>query len=314
MSVPELRCSDGAAEAGEAMAGSAPLSAGWLALEQGGPWGAKAFTASHLPAAVGRALEGRAGDHGVRPVLIRRPGRHPDRAVADAGPRRVLVAHALPGASWLLTGLLRDPADLLDLDWAAVAAGDRDAVVGSLPGLVPEVRPQLLVCTNGTRDLCCATLGRPVAQAAAALAPEQVWEVTHTSGHRFAPTAVLLPAGTLHGRLDVAAAVEVLGAADRGETVLRGHRGRSCWPAAGQVAELAVREATGVLGLDDLRVATEAVGEHAWTCLVTHRDGRVWRVAVTSRATRSTRKESCRKAAVPLRRWRAELPADHDVR
>ena len=70
------------------------------------------------------------------------------------------------------------------------------AAVASLPALAPAP-PQLLVCTNGTRDTCCARLGRPVAAAAARRFPDQVWEVTHTSGHRFAPTTVLLPSGAL---------------------------------------------------------------------------------------------------------------------
>jgi NAD(P)-dependent dehydrogenase (short-subunit alcohol dehydrogenase family) len=37
--------------------------------------------------------------------------------------------------------------------------------------------------------------------AAEARFPGQVWEATHTSGHRFAPTTVLLPSGALHGRV-----------------------------------------------------------------------------------------------------------------
>ena len=60
---------------------------------------------------------------------------------------------------------------------------------GSLPTLEPTHQAHLLVCTNGTRDVCCATKGRPVAQGACKALPDRVWEVTHTSGHRFAPTA-----------------------------------------------------------------------------------------------------------------------------
>ncbi len=216
------------------------------------------------------------------------------------GPHRVLVAHTVPGRTWLLDGTIEDAADLLGLDWAAVAAGDLDAVRRSLPGLAPSEQSHLLVCTNGTRDLCCAALGRPVAADAAGARPGQVWEATHTSGHRFAPTAVLLPFGTLHGRLDGPAAVAVLDGAAAGRTVLAGHRGRSTWPAAGQVAELAVRAATRVLGLDDLAVSSDG-GAGAW--LVTHVDGRAWSVAVTQEASDTERPESCGKPAVPLLAW-----------
>jgi hypothetical protein len=178
----------------------------------------------------------------------------------------------------------------------------------SLPTLVESDRAHLLVCTNGTRDVCCAAKGRPVALGVAALQPDRVWEVTHTSGHRFAATAVLLPAGTLHGRLDVAAAEELLHAADRGETVVAGSRGRSTWPAAGQVAELAVREATGETGLDALLVGSVSpTAEHAWEVGVRHGDGRHWQVEVTSEETGVDRSESCGKALVALRRWTTRL-------
>ena len=293
----ERRCSTLSAAVGEQLAGSAPRAAGWVALEQDGPWGAKAFTASHLDRDLGSALETAATLAGVRPSLIRRPGRHADHHTPDR--HRVLVAHSLPGRSWLLSADVDDPADVLDLDWRAVAEGDRDAARRSLPSLVEVDEAHLLVCTNGTRDVCCAVTGRPVAAAAALQHPGRVWEATHTSGHRFAPTTVLLPYGTLHGRLDGAAAGELLTAAGRGETVLAGARGRSAWSPAGQVAEQSVREATGELALDALTVAP-AGGD--W--LVRHRDGRSWRVTVRQEPGDDLRPESCGKPDVEMHRWK----------
>jgi len=297
------RCSESSLAAAEQLAGSAPEAVAWVALEQNGPWGAKAFTASHLDPGVGREIEAAAAAHGVRPVLVRRPGRHADDHVHPAG-HRVLVAYTHPADTWLLDGTLAGPEELLNLDWAALRAGDRDAVRRSLPTLRPSPQAQLLVCTNGARDLCCAVVGRPVALAGAALRPGRVWEVTHTSGHRFAPTAVLLPAGTLHGRLDATRAAALLAAADRDETVLAGCRGRSTWPGPGQVAELAVREATGEVRLAAVLVTgCQPTGEHTWEVDVAHADGRRWRVRVVSEATGTDRAESCGKPAVPLRHW-----------
>jgi hypothetical protein len=293
---PDARCSALSAAAGEQLIGSAPRAAGWVALEQDGPWGAKAFTASHLDPELGRAIETAATLAGVRPALIRRPGPHADHHVAEG--HRLLVAHSLPGRSWLLSGEVADPAQLLALDWQAVADGNREAVQRSLPALTPASEAHLLVCTNGTRDVCCAVTGRPVAAAAWSAHPGQVWETTHTSGHRFAPTAVLLPHGTLHGRLDGASAAALLDAAGRGETLLEGLRGRSTWPAPGQVAEHAVRELSGELGLDALTVSR--TGEE-W--LVAHRDGRSWRVRVGQEAGEVARPESCGKAAVELHHY-----------
>jgi hypothetical protein len=291
-----LRCAEASTASGEALAGSAPRAAGWVAIEQNGPWGAKAFTGSHLDPAVGAALETAATMAGARPSLIRRPGHHADHHLAER--HRVLVAHSFPRNRWLLSGTVEEPAALLDLDWRAVAEGDLDRVRAELPGFETTTEPHLLVCTNGTRDLCCALTGRPVAAAAARAHPEHVWEATHTSGHRFAPTAVLLPHGTLHGRLDADSAGELLLAAARGETVLAGSRGRSPWAAGGQVAELAVREATGELGLDALTVSG---GGEEW--LVRHRDGRTWQVTVRQAPSGVLRPESCGKAALELHRW-----------
>lgn len=306
-------CSDGSVEAGEQLAGSAPAAIAWLALEQNGPWGAKAFTDSHLDLELGRRIEESAGRHATRAALIRRPGRHADDAVEGVDSRRLLIAFTRPGASWLLEGTITSPGDVMDLDWAALRDGDVDAVQRSLPTLVRSDRAQLLVCTNGTRDLCCAAKGRPVALGLAALQPDRVWEVTHTSGHRFAPTAALLPAGTLHGRLDVAAAEALLLASDRGETILDGSRGRSTWDGPGQVAELAVREAEGECGLDALTVSDVADADpYRWDVTVTHADGRRWIVHVTSEPAGVDRSESCGKGLKELRSWTTRLDLDHD--
>ncbi|MFZ5848466.1 MAG: sucrase ferredoxin [Actinomycetota bacterium] len=297
-----LSCSDGSLAVAEPMHGTAPYALAWVALEQNGPWGAKALTDSHLDPEVGRALEAAAGAHDVRPSLIRRPGRHADEPHAHGTPRRVLVAHTRPGVAWLLEGTVTDPAALLDTDWAALRDGDLEAVRRSLATLTPSERPHLLVCTNAKRDVCCAVKGRPVALGAAAVNPEQVWEVTHTSGHRFAPTAVLLPAGTLHGRLDVGTAGELLRAAERGATVIQGSRGRSTWHPPAQAAELAVRREHHVLGLDALRVtAHEQTADRSWTTTLHHDDGRSWTVRVEARENPEVlRAESCGKALKPM--------------
>lgn len=304
-----ISCSGGSLNAGEQLAGSAPQALAWVALEQSGPWGPRAFTDSHLDKGLGRAIEAAAAAHETRPALIRRPGRHADRhAHAPRDPRRLLVAHTRPGNAWLLEGTVDEPGQVLRLDWEAVRRGDIGAVRRTLPQLVPTRLPCLLVCTNGTRDVCCATKGRPVALGVAGRFPGRVWEVTHTSGHRFAATSVLLPSGTLHGRLDVAGAVDVLRAAARDETVLEGSRGRSTWPPPAQVAELAVRQESEELSLSALTVtAHDGTGELTWSTEITHVDGRSWLVETVAGESRVRRAESCGKALAPLTHTTAAL-------
>lgn len=296
------RCSTLSRSVTEPLAGSAPQAIGWVALEQPGAWGAKAWRASGLDPVLGARLEEAATKHGLRPTLIRRPGRSsgPDRTAAEG--RQVLVAHCRPGATWLLSGTVTDPAALLALDWAAVAAGDAGAVTASLPGLVAVTEPHLLVCANGKRDACCAIVGRPVAAAASLTHPDRVWEATHLGGHRFAPTAVVLPTGWTHGRLDEAGAADVLGAAAAGDVVLESARGCSVWPPGGQVADLEVRRRVGAIAGDDITqvhpTGPQDGGVTSW--LVHHRDGRRWQVTVSLRGSGRQRPESCGKPAVDL--------------
>lgn len=297
-------CTVSSLAAGEPLIGSAPYATAWVCLEQDGPWGARAFTESHLDPVLGAEIQRVAAEVGARPMLIRRPGRHADRQ-ADPHPM-VLVAHTDPGDPWLYAGRLDASADVLDLDWVGIAAGQRP----DHPALVPVTGERLLVCTNGARDTCCARFGRPIVQAAAAAHPDRVWEVTHTSGHRFAPTTVLLPSGNLHGR--ITDPVALLEAADDGHLPLEGWRGRSTWPPAGQAAEELVRRTAGITDLHALRVVPDG---DRW--LVSDADGHSWPVDV--RATPAldadesplTRAESCGKELKPMSRLIAEAADQH---
>ncbi|HEX2134151.1 MAG TPA: sucrase ferredoxin [Actinophytocola sp.] len=284
-----LRCSAVAETIDEPLAGTAAVARSWLCLEQPGPWGRDALAASHLDPGVARELTRLAAGTGVRIVLIRRPGSHPDRH--RPVPRQVYLAHTTPGGSWLERATVNDPKELLDLDFAQAGAG--------VPGLLGAATTEwlLLVCTNGRRDVCCALLGRPVAAALAATHGDAVWECTHIGGHRFSPTAVLLPTGYAYGRLDVGSAARLL---DGGpDVVTDGCRGRSTWPGPGQVAELAVRAASGVRGPDALAVDTVDRTGDGWVVSVRQVTGRVWRVVVVEREVAPPRKASCAAAVTP---------------
>jgi hypothetical protein len=283
------RCSAMAEMIGEPLAGTAATAQSWLCLEQPGPWGRDALSASHLDPGVARELARLAAGTGVRIVLIRRPGRHPDRH--RPVPRHVYLAHTAPGRTRLERTTVQDPKELLDLDFVAAGAG--------VPGLVGPASPDpvLLVCTNGRRDVCCALLGRPLAEELAVTHGEAAWECTHLGGHRFSPTAVLLPTGYAYGRLDIAAGRRLL---DGGPAVVTQRcRGRSTWEAAGQVAELAVRDTHGVDGPDSLSVDTAVESGDGWLVPVRHVDGRAWRVRVATRAVASDRAASCTAAPTP---------------
>lgn len=284
-------CSTASLEVHEATIGSAPTARAWVCLEQPGPWGPRAFTSSRLDPQVGKAFEEAASTVGVRPQLIRSPGRHP---VTDSASRTILIAYTAPGSSWLLQGEVDRPERILELDFATIASG----IEPDWPELKTRTEPLLLVCTNGKRDVCCANLGRDVALHAHSLFPGRIWEASHLSGHRFAATTALFPSGHMHGR--VLDGSVVLAAADRGELVSTGWRGRSTWEGAAQAAELAIREREGLWGLDDFTVIPESSG---------------WRVTA-SKGSWLTEVEkyfdgqappSCGKASEPVRQFKVAI-------
>jgi hypothetical protein len=284
------RCSAVAESIGEPLAGTSATARSWLCVEQPGPWGRDALSASHLDTGLAAELSALAEGTGVRIVLIRRPGSHPDRH--RPVPRHVYLAHTAPGNTWLERASVTDPKELLDLDLARAGAGE----AGLLGTTVTA--PLLLVCTNGRRDVCCALLGRPIAAALADEHGEAVWECTHIGGHRFAPTAVLLPTGYSYGHLDETAASRLLTAGPGVAT--DSCRGRSTWSAAGQVAELAVRELTGERHPDALSVGTVSEPiDGGWLAEVSHVDGRGWRVAMGTREVSAGRIASCTAALTP---------------
>ena len=299
-------CSTFCRELREPLAGTAVEANGWLVVEQPGPWGAKAPTQSHLDPTFGGAIDEACKKADVRFGLIRSPGRHPDVEHAH----QVYVASTVPGRTWLLGGGVDHPQALKALDLEAVGRGDRDAVLASLPALSVIDEPVMLVCTNGKRDECCALLGRPLVTALAEIAPGRVWEANHLGGHRFAPTATLLPAGTQHGHLSVETATAVLAAAGYGETVLTGLRGRSTWTKRGQAAEIAVRELIGELALDALTI----VAEELEAVVVRHRDGRSWTVPVTTTPADPPRPDSCGKEPFAMSILHAGTPRPGEVR
>lgn len=301
-------CATASWDAAEPLAATAPFAPTWLLIEQPGPWGAKALTQSRLDAALGRELERAGSAAGVRPALIRRPGRHADPGAP--GRTRIFLAHTVPGRSWVRTALLDHPGQLRGLDLARLGRGEHDGT-----GTAYRGAPLALVCTNGRRDVCCAQLGRPLTAELAADAGASVWEITHIGGHRFAPTLLVLPHGYAYGRMSGHAVKQVLAELRGDRIVTDGCRGRTCWDRPGQAAELAVRALTGSAGADALTVLDVTAvpdGEAAdrWRALVGHADGRRWRVRVAERTTDAPLAASCGAAPLPQSRPEAVAVAE----
>jgi hypothetical protein len=291
--------------------GTAPAATFWVALEQNGPWGAQAATQSHLDPDLGRTLTQLCQDAAGRFMLVRRPGMHSD--LHDGRPQRVYLAGGLATRPWLLEADIEDPARLAKLahsHLAAMAGGATDVVQELLPELEPSLAPVLMICSNSRRDVCCSVRGRPVAAEAGSQRPGRVWECSHTGGHRFAPTGVLLPYGATFARLSGRSAVTAVDAATREEVPLEllgamHDRGRSHLSAPGQAAESVVRNQIHEAKVSALttQVAPEPGRQDAWQCRVRHVDGRSWDVVSVRRPSADALPESCGKEPVPRWQW-----------
>ena len=227
------RCSVTALARGDSPVATAGPAQRWLLVEQPGPWGRDALTASRFDAAVAPRLASRARAEGVRVLLVRRPG---ERA---AGPgRRWAYADGRPGREGLWWSERDTDADLLEAPWDG-SAGERAA------------RPLYLVCTHGQHDACCALRGRPLARSMPVPDASDVWECSHLGGCRFATNVLVLPHGFAYAQVPGDGA-DLVAAHERGEVALPFLRGRAGLPLPVQAAQHFARERLGLLGVDDL--------------------------------------------------------------
>ncbi|NLE80333.1 MAG: sucrase ferredoxin [Rhodococcus sp.] len=272
----------------EPLAGTAAQVTGWVCVEFPGGWGRDVLDGSALGTDLAEALRDRADAAGVRIMFIRRPGRSTlSGGTAERRAHTVLLAQSHPDRSWCERLEIPDPAALLDLDFSLVG--------GDAPGIGTRVDgPIALVCAHGKRDQCCAVFGRPVAAALVSVFGTDVWECSHTGGHRFAPSMILLPTGYTYGRLGEAESAAAMHAARRGAVQFEGLRGRSVWDPRGQVAEMAVRNQVEA-GVNELSVDGDTV---------THADGRRWSVDIEETEL-PPRPASCGAAPKPVKSFAA---------
>ncbi len=129
----------------------------------------------------------------------------------------------------------------------------------------PVDHPLFLVCTHGKHDRCCAKYGRPLYDAVREQVDEGwAWQSSHLGGDRFAGNLVVLADGVYYGRVEPAEVWPVVEAALERRIHLPLYRGRSCYGFAAQAAEIAVRELTSELGVDDVLVRSIAGDGDCW--------------------------------------------------
>ena len=123
------------------------------------------------------------------------------------------------------------------------------------------IRDRVLICTQGSHDVCCGSEGARFAAEAETIPDLTVYRVSHTGGHRFAPTAMTLPDGRMWAHLDLDLLGSILSRSAAPAEIA--DRCRGWWGAApgpDQIAERAVFAQLGWSFNDrDRTVATESV-------------------------------------------------------
>lgn len=259
-----VRCSDTGVEP---LPGTAKTGNGFVLLEHPGAWSRDVLDGETFTPELTSRLKShlKASDIGLQ--LIRKPGREGRQINGHT----VFVVFS---DQQVMERLVLDNVEqVLDLDLSG--PGGNNAAFGARP----VEHPVLLICTHGKRDVCCALKGRPLAaELVSGFPSEYVWESSHTKGHRFAPSMMLMPWNYSFGQLNREATTDMLIAAQKGEFFFPGNRGRGTLDARSQVVELAVVEYLinrgETVGLAELQVDDTRV---------THPDGRVFEVEVAQR-------------------------------
>ena len=242
-----LRCSDYSRAASLSPIGTSGSYAGYLLVEIPLPW----------PRDVGDTVEGAALGPLIGPLRYRLQAVVPAEPKADPRERRVILHARAPGESGF-AGYRRFESPVGDSLTLAVAALITAAAADS-PSELESPAVDVLVCTHGTRDSCCGRRGAGLAAELAAARPragENLWRTSHMGGHRFAPTFMVLPQGTVWGFADVDLVTRVV-------------------DQAGDVADAAAQY-RGCPGLDGPQVQAleaEVLRRVGWRLLQTHRTG-----------------------------------------
>ncbi|NBD33519.1 MAG: sucrase ferredoxin, partial [Cyanobacteria bacterium] len=135
-------------------------------------------------------------------------------------------------------------------DLAAVPAIVEEHLAGNPPteNAIDDHKQDLLVCTHGSHDQCCARYGKPFFYEATKqienLGDQQsvrIWEASHFGGHRFAPTVIDFPSGRYYGGIDASALLRLLQQTPGNYEIFRHiYRGWGILPETAQVLEQAL--------------------------------------------------------------------------
>lgn len=108
---------------------------------------------------------------------------------------------------------------------------------------IESTTKEILICTHGSHDRCCARFGNPIYRQALQIVNElsldhiRIWQASHIGGHRMAPTAIDFPEARYYGYLDRSSLESILTRTGNIHDLNTVYRGWGALPWAAQVVE-----------------------------------------------------------------------------
>ncbi len=228
-------CSDHSRQAGEDIIGSATNHQTYILVECPQPWVTQTFNSKSVPENLRNLVqEVKQAKLPIRFLLISNNVSHKVNSTT------LIVYHR---KDELGNAYCQQKFQLASIEQVATVV--RKWLVDGIPGHKSEttVTRDILVCTHGSVDKCCAKYGtrfyHHATTAVAHLGVENVriWKSSHFGGHRFAPTAIDLPEGRYYGVLDLDSFKSILTRTGDITCLNKVYRGWGILPSAIQVLE-----------------------------------------------------------------------------
>jgi len=149
------------------------------------------------------------------------------------------------------------------------------------------------VCTHGRHDPCCARFGNAIYSRMQAIC-ENVWQISHIGGCRFAPNVVCLPHGIVYGRVESSECEAIVSGYNQGSLLVSRARGRSCYSKPIQAAEHFLRTEKNLTDFEDLSLtgATETLPGQ-WSVTFSSRNSSQYRVLLSMEGGQTETYKSC---------------------
>ena len=229
---------------GEDLIGTASCYQTYVLIECPLPWSAKVWTSVCIPPELRQYIKAIKTTRSVQFLAINRSAASVDDSVTMMVYEKTVPSNlASPAAEIIYESALAywgyefqiedltQVVNTLEAHWQ----GDR---LGK-----PITQQDILVCTHGMRDKCCAKFGQPFFRKATQRAKQgklpntRIWRVSHIGGHRFAPTAISLPDGRYYGRLTLSTLQAIVTRTGGINQIRSVYRGWGLLPAPLQVLE-----------------------------------------------------------------------------